>query len=216
MKTKIVLWLVWLIFTAYTLLISPLDHPGVLTLMEKLIKFQISDINAFVVSIFWLMGVWPMIYAGFLFIDERTQNISAWPSFLTSNGAGVMGLLPYLIVRRPNQEFSSYKDIWIKILDSRLYGIFLSLVTLGLLVYAIWAGDWQDFVQQWHTNPFVHLISLDFCLMCLVFPAVLGDDMGRRGLRDFRIFWAVSLVPLGGALAYLSLRPSLPNVHKPI
>lgn len=212
MNTKIVLWLVWLIFTTYTLLIAPLDQPGVLTLMEKLIKFELSDINPIVVSIFWLMGVWPMIYAGFLFIDERTQKISAWPSFLTSNGAGVIGLLPYLIVRRPNQEFSGNKNIWIKILDSRLYGVILSLVTAGLLSYAILAGDWQDFFKQWHTNPFVHLISLDFCLMCVVFPSVLGDDMGRRGLRDSKIFWIVNLVPLLGALAYLSLRPPLPEI----
>jgi hypothetical protein len=60
-------------------------------------------------------------------------------------------------------------------------------------------------------NYFVHLISLDFCLMCIVFPAVLGDDMARRRLRNSQIFWLVTLVPLFGALAYLCFRPSLPE-----
>ena len=50
-------------------------------------------------------------------------------------------------------------------------------------------------------------MSLDFCLLCLLFPTLLGDDMARRGLTDKRIFWAVSLVPLLGAIAYLALRP---------
>ncbi len=211
MGTKILLWLVWLVFVAYTLLLAPLDQPGTLTVIEKLVKLQWVDINPILAAIFSLMGVWPMIYAALLFIDERMQDISAWPSFLASNGSGVIGLLPYLILRQPNQEFSGQKDIWLKILDSRAFGVFLSLTTVGLFAYAILAGDWADFIRQWHTNHFVHLITLDFFLMCLLFPSILGDDMARRGLRDSRIFWAVALVPLLGALAYLCLRPPLPE-----
>jgi hypothetical protein len=211
MGTKIILWLVWLVFVAYTLLLAPLDQPGTLTVIEKLVKLQWVDINPILAAIFSLMGVWPMIYASLLFIDERMQDISAWPSFLASNGSGVIGLLPYLIMRQPNQEFFGQKDIWLKILDSRAFGVFLSLTTAGLLAYAMLAGDWGDFIRQWHTSRFVHLISLDFCLMCVLFPSILGDDMARRGLRDSRIFWAVTLVPLLGALAYLCLRPPLPE-----
>ena len=211
MGTKIVLWLVWAGFTAYTLLLAPLDQPGTLTLIEKLVKLQWADINAILAALFSLMGVWPMIYASLMFIDARMQDIPAWPSFLASNGSGVIGLLPYLILRLPNQEFSGQKDMWLSILDSRAFGVFLSLSTAGLLAYAMLAGDWGDFVRQWHSSRFVHLISLDFCLMCLLFPSLVGDDMARRGLRDSRIFWAVALVPLLGALAYLCLRPPLPE-----
>jgi hypothetical protein len=211
MGTKIVLSLVWLVFVSYTLLLAPLDQPGTLTLIEKLVKLQWADINPILAALFSLMGVWPMIYACLMFIDERMQDIPAWPSFLTSNGSGVIGLLPYLILRKPSQEFSGQKDIWLKLLDSRAFGVVLSLSTAGLLAYAMLAGDWGDFIRQWHTSHFVHLISLDFCLMCLLFPSLLGDDMARRGLRDSRIFWAVALVPLLGALAYLCLRPPLPE-----
>jgi hypothetical protein len=209
MGTKIVLWLIWLVFVAYTLLLTPLDQPGNLMLIEKLVKLQWMDINPILAAIFSLMGVWPMIYASLLLIDERTQDISAWPSLLLSNGSGVIGLLPYLILRQPNQEFSGQKDIWLKTLDSHAFGVFISLVTASLLAYAMLAGDWEHFIQQWHTNHFVHLISLDFCLMCVLFPSILGDDMARRGLRDSIIFWAVTLVPLLGALVYLCLRPPL-------
>ena len=40
--------------------------------------------------------------------------------------------------------------------------------------------------------------------------------MARRGLRDSRIFWAVALVPLVGAIAYLCLRPPMPESNADI
>ncbi|HEY9649390.1 MAG TPA: hypothetical protein V6C95_01920 [Coleofasciculaceae cyanobacterium] len=101
--------------------------------------------------------------------------------------------------------------LWLERLDSRQTGIALGLATVGFLTYAMVAGDWGDFVHQLHTSRFVYLMSWDFCLMWLVFPALLGDYMARRGLRDEGIFWAVALVPLFGAIAYLCLRPPLPE-----
>lgn len=157
------------------------------------------------------MGVWPLVYASLMFTDSRMQEISAWPSFIASNGSGVIGMMPYLILRKPSPEFSGQKNIWLKLLDSRTFAVLLSLSTVGLLAYAILAGDWRDYIAQWRTSRFIYLMSLDFCLLHLVFPSLLGDDMARRGLRDSRIFWAVALIPLFGPLAYLCLRPPMPE-----
>ena len=144
MGRKIVLWLVWAAFIAYTLLLAPLDQPGTLTLIEKLVTLQLEGINPYVVTLFSLMGVWPLLYACLMFIDERMQDISAWPSFLASNGSGVIGMIPYLLLREPSQEISGQKDFWLERLDSRQTGIGLSLVTVGLLAYSLLAGDWED------------------------------------------------------------------------
>jgi hypothetical protein len=80
-----------------------------------------------------------------------------------------------------------------------------------LIAYALIAGDWADYIQQFQTKPFVHLITLDFCLMCLIFPiaSLFEDDMGRRGIHNTALFWAVALIPLFGPLLYLCWRPSL-------
>ncbi len=59
-------------------------------------------------------------------------------------------MIPYLLLREPSQEFSGKKGIWLKILDSRIMGVCLSLITVGLLTYAMLSGDWGDFVAQWH------------------------------------------------------------------
>jgi hypothetical protein len=162
------------------------------------------------------MGVWPMIYACLMFADGRMQNFCAWPYFIGSNFTGVICLLPYLIFRQSNQEFYGKKDKWLAILEQRGTGFILLVVTVALLSYAVIAGNWNDYVQEFWHRPFVHLISLDFCLMCLIFPitSLFDDDMARRGIKDKRIFWAVALVPLFGPLIYLCLRPSLPDITK--
>lgn len=211
MARKVVLWLIWATFIAYTLSLAPLDQPGTLTTIGKLVTFHLEGINPYVITLFSLMGVWPMVYACLMFIDEQMQDIPALPSFLASNGSGVIGMIPYLILREPSQEFSGHKNFFLKTLDSHITGIGLTLTTVGLVAYAIITGDFGDFVHQFQTSHFIHLMSWDFCLMYLVFPSLLGDDMARRGLRNSGIFWAVALVPLFGPLTYLCLRPGLPE-----
>ncbi len=159
------------------------------------------------------MGIWPMSYACLMFADGRMQDFRACPYFIGSNFTGVICLLPYLIFRKSNQEFYGIKDKWLSILDQRNTGVYLLVATIALLIYAIIFGNWEDYIQQFFQRPFVHLISLDFLLMGLIFPitSLFDDDMARRGIKDIRIFWAVALLPLFGPLLYLCLRPSLPE-----
>jgi hypothetical protein len=117
--------------------------------------------------------------------------------------------LPYLALREPNQEFSGSKDTWLKVLDSRWSGVILSISAIGLLGYGLVFGDWGNFVEQYQTSKFINAMSLAVCLLVLLFPALLGDDMARRGLKNSQLFWAVALVPLVGPLLYLCLRPPL-------
>lgn len=214
MVRKILLWWIWAGFVVYTIRLTPLDQPDTWAIAHKLFTLQWTDLNTYLVVIFWLMGVWPMIYACLMFADGRMQSIPAWPYFLASNGTGVLCLLPYLGLRQPNQEFSGPKDAWLRTLDSRSMGIGLIVCAIALIAYALLVGDWGNFVQEWQTRSFVHLIAIDFCLMCLIFPlsTLLNDDMARRGLHNPQLFWLAALVPLFGPLLYLCLRPPLPEL----
>lgn len=120
-------------------------------------------------------------------------------------------MMPYLLLREPHPELSGRKNWWIKIWDSRITGIALLLSTIALVGYAVIDGDFSEFAIQWQTSRFLYLMSLDFSLLYLVFPTLLGDDMARRGIEEPRIFWALAIVPLFGPLVYLSLRPPLPE-----
>ena len=211
MSRKIGFLLLWLGVITYAFLLAPPNQPETPELIKNLSTGKWESINPLIIALFNIMGIWPMIYGGLVFIDGRQQKIRAWLFATASFGVGAFALLPYLALRQSNQEFTGSKGTFLKVLDSRWLGVALTLGTLGLLSFGLLKGDWGDFAQQWQTNRFIHVMSLDFCLLCLLFPALLGDDMARRGWKNSQVFWAVALVPLVGPLLYLCLRPSIPE-----
>ncbi|RMF25356.1 MAG: DUF2834 domain-containing protein, partial [Cyanobacteria bacterium J083] len=91
--------------------------------------------------------------------------------------------------------------------------------TLVLLFFGLSQGDWQDFIQQWKTSKFINVMSLDFCLLTLLIPSLIKDDMARRNIDNEVLFLAINLVPLFGSLLYLCLRPPLPastEINQPL
>lgn len=216
MSGKIGFWLLWVGFVAYAFLLAPPDQPNTFELIKNLSTGKWEGINPLVVSLFNIMGIWPLIYSCLLFIDGRAQKIPAWPFATISFGVGAFALLPYLALRKQNCEFSGSKNLFVKLLDSRLTGIALAIGTIILLAYGVSSGDWSNFVQQWQSSRFIHVMSLDFCLLCLLFPALVGDDMARRGLKNSQLFWPTALIPLFGPLLYLCVRPPLPDAKAAI
>lgn len=208
MLRKIAFGVLWLGLITYAFVFAPPDQPDTFELIKNLSTGQWQGINPLVIALFNIMGIWPLIYSAVIFIDGRSQKILAWPFAAASFAVGAFALLPYLILRQPNQEFPGEKNLLIKSLDSRITGVVLTIGAAILVAYGL-QGNWGDFVQQWQTSRFIHVMSLDFCLLCLLFPALLGDDMARRGWKNQPLFWIISLVPLFGPLIYLCLRPPL-------
>jgi hypothetical protein len=209
MSRKVALGLLWLGLAVYAFFLAPPDQPNTLELIKNLIAGNWQGINPIVVSLFNILGIVPMIYACLLLIDGRQQKLPAWPFVTFSFGIGAFSLLPYLALREPNQEFTGNKNLLLKIVDSRICGVVISLASIALIAYGFIGGNWQDYIYQFQTSRFIHVMSIDFCVLCLLFPSILGDDMARRGINNPKFFWAVSLIPLFGALAYLCLRPPL-------
>lgn len=212
MARKTAFGLLWVGFVAYAFLLAPPDQPDTLTLIQNLSTGQWQEINPLVVALFNIMGIMPLIYGCLLFLDGRGQKLPAWIFSLAAFAVGAFALLPYLSLRQANGTFVGKKDWLLGVLDSRWTGGILAIGAIALLFYGIHSGDWSDFVRQWQTSRFIHVMSLDFCLLCLLFPALLPDDMSRRGWLDQRIFWAVTLLPLIGAVAYLTLRPPIQSI----
>ena len=228
MLRSISIWLVWISFTSYAFFFAPPNQPDTFDLILDLSTGNWQDINPLIISLFNLMGVLPMIYACFLFIDGKGQKIWAWPFAIASFGVGAFALLPYLALRKgssppfeggaceprqPNPDWQGEKNLLLKILDSPLTGIALTLGTIVLLSFGLLYGNWADFIQQWQTSRFIHVMSLDFCILCLFFPALIKDDLARRGIEQNWVLWAISFIPLFGTLVYLCLRPPLPETR---
>jgi len=199
----------WLGFLAYAFLAAPPDSPETWTTIVRLSSGDWAGINPLIVALFNLMGLWPLIYAGFLYSDGRGQRVRAFPFAIASFAVGAFALLPYLALRQPNPRFTGPQDRWLRLHNSRWLGVGLSLGAIALLAYGLGQGDWADFAQQWQTSRFIHVMSLDFLLLCALVPALLGDDAARRGGLPPALLRAIALVPLLGPLAYLCLRPPL-------
>jgi hypothetical protein len=211
MAKRITFWLLWLGFLIYAFNFAPPEQPGTFDLILDLSTGKWDGINPVIIALFNLMGIFPLIYACMLLIDGRGQKIWAWVFSVISFAVGAFAILPYLGLRQDNPEFVGEKDWLLKVLDSNWFAVSLTLGATALTGYAIFYGNWGDFVQQWQTNRFIHVMSLDFCLLCALFPALLGDDMQRRNIKNQSIFWIIGSIPLFGALFYLALRPQLPD-----
>jgi hypothetical protein len=211
MFRKIALGLLWVGFVVYAFRLAPPNQPDTLTLIQNLSTGKWNGINPLVIALFNIMGVLPLLYGCFLYSDGRMQKLPAWPFAVGSFAVGAFALLPYLVLRQPAPTFTGTKDWGLQLWDSRWLGGLVAVGAIVLLTYGLTQGDWSDFVQQWQTSRFIHVMSLDFCLLCLLPVTLLGDDMSRRGLNDRWLFWTVAIVPLLGTLAYVTFRPPLPE-----
>lgn len=216
MPNKIGFWLIWILFAVYAFIFAPPDRADTSALIQKLIAGDWQSINAYIVALFNLMGVFPCVYACLLASDGQGQKVPAWIFSGLSFVVGAFALLPYFALRESNPVFIGKKGWNVKILDSRLTGVAIAAIAIYFLVYGFSSGNWTDFVQQWQTSRFVHVTSLDFCMLSLMFPWLLSDDMQRRGMSNDRFFTFVAVIPLIGALIYLCLRSPLVESEAPV
>ena len=211
MGRKIFFWLLWAGFIAYAIFLAPSGGASNLELLINLFTLQWSEINPVVLTLLALVGFWIFIYSAVLFFDGRMQKLPFWIFAIASLGTGVIGLLPYLALRESNGEFSGAKDWWLKILDSRLTALYLITGIVALGTYVLIADGWSEFMVQFQTLRFVNVMTVAIGVFWLCFPTVVGDDLARRGVKKGEILWAMTFIPLVGAIAYLFVRPLLPD-----
>lgn len=209
--SKIGLWLLWIGLIIYAFFFAPGDRPDTLELIKKLSFGDWKEINNTIIALFNLMGVLPMIYACLLAIDGQNQKIKPLPFAICAFFVGAFSIIPYLAMRQSTNLWTGKKTLLVKILDSRWTAILLSASAIILLVQGLVYGDWQDFVRQWQISKFINVMSLDFCLLSLLLPILVKDDLQKRNIANHLIFWMISLIPLLGTLGYLCLRPGLPD-----
>ena len=217
---KITFGLMWLALVTYSVIFtvdkvkssSPEAFQQDLDLIINMSVLKWDGINPIIIAIFFIMGIFPLLYGAFILFDSDKQSVSPYPFFATSFGLGAFTLLPYFALRQPDTAWKKKKGLLLKVLDSRLMAIVSTISILAFLIWGAINGDWSDFVTQWHTSQFVHVMTIDFCILSLLLPiAILKDDMERRGVEDSKLFWLAIFVPLFGSLIYWCIRPQLIN-----
>ena len=196
----------------YAILLSPPNNADTLGTIRQLSTGQWATLNPVVVVLFNLMGLWPLIYASLALSDGRDQTVPAWPFVVVAFGLGAFALMPYLVLRKSTFDlpYRSADSVLLRVMTHRLFGASVVAATLLLVAYGLAQGKggatWRPFLHQFSTSRFIHVMSLDFCMLTLLTPSLLRDAMARRGIAPS---WrALSLFPLLGPALYLALRPA--------
>lgn len=203
----------WLGFVIYAMFMAPPSTPETGEMIRQLLTGAWTNLNPGVVVLFNLMGLWPVIYASLALTDGVDQAFPAWPFVLASFGLGAFALLPYLALREPTctRPYQTTNTALLNVLNHRLMGMGVAIVTLLILAYGLSQGHWntvlQDFLHEFSTSRFIHVMGLDFCLLTLIIPSLLWDDMTRR--RVTPLWRSIFLLPLLGPALYLALRPTV-------
>lgn len=203
----------WLGFVTYAIFLSPPSTPETFETIKDLSTGQWRELNSAVVVLFNFMGLWPVVYAAVALDDGREQTIPAWPFVVGSFALGAFALLPYLVLRKSTAHFPYHPgdSFLLKGLGHRFVGVGIVMACLLLMVYGVHnghSGTLQTFYEQFVTSQFIHVMSLDFCMLTMLTPSILWDDMIRRQVPGY---WrSLSLIPLLGPGLYLAIRPVRP------
>ena len=166
--------------------------------------------NPAIWAVFNLLGVVPLMYWALMFPDGRGQRVWAWPFALGLMAAGSFALLPYLILRRPFPvPRPGAPNFLVRWFGGRPFAVVVTLALVALLAYGIGRGDGADYARWFRASNFIHVMTVDLLLLTLLFPALLRDDMARRGVPDDGPLGRLALaVPLLGPALYLLCRPT--------
>ncbi|CAN0927282.1 hypothetical protein LINGRAHAP2_LOCUS35812 [Linum grandiflorum] len=218
--SSILLFVFWGGILFYVFNLTPNQTPSRdLYFVQKLCFLKGDDgfrMNEVLVSLWYIMGLWPLAYSMLLLPTGRSSksSIPVWPFLVLSCFGGAYALLPYFVLWNPPPppvDETELKKWPLNVMDSKFTAVALLAAGLGLFVRAgMSVGDWSEFYQYFRESKFIHATSLDFSLLSLFAPFWVYNDMTARKWFD-KGAWLlpISLVPFLGPALYLVLRPSL-------
>lgn len=207
---KKILAAVWLLGWIHVLGFAPEGGASIADTIAGVMQAGNAAFDPMVFMVFNLLGVWPLIMLAIL-VQDNQGRLKAWPFALSSMVLGNSALYIYLFVRKEQKTFEGAITPLIRFAESKILAVALLATTVGLLAYGLSQGSFTAFVETWHVNVFVNVMTVDFFLFPIAFAFVLADDMRRRHMPINGFFWLYALVPALGAVIYLTLRAPLPK-----
>ncbi|KAL8150961.1 hypothetical protein V2J09_020769 [Rumex salicifolius] len=221
--TSILLFVLWAALMYYVFNLTPDQTPSRDEyFLKKLLNLKGDDgfrMNDVLVALWYIMGLWPIVYSMLLLPTGRSSksSIPAWPFSVLSFFGGAYVLLPYFILWRPPPPPIEEDELqkWpLNFLESKITAGVLGAAGLGLIIYAGLAiGDWKEFFQYFRESKLVHVTSLDFMLLSTFAPFWVYNDMtARKCFEKYSWLLPFSVIPFIGPSLYLLLRPLPPTV----
>ncbi|CAM0949289.1 unnamed protein product [Alopecurus aequalis] len=221
--TSVLLFGIWAGLMYYVFQLAPNQTPyRDMYFLQKLCNLRADDgfrMNEVLVSLWYIMGIWPLVYTMLLLPTGRSSKskIPVWPFLALSCIGGAYALIPYFVLWKPPPPAIDEDEIgqWpLKFLESKLTAGVTFAVGLGLIIYAGKAtgADWREFFQYARESKFIHATCLDFTLLSTFAPFWVYNDMTARRWKKGSWVLPLALIPVLGPSLYLLMRPSLSSL----
>ncbi|XP_019459252.1 PREDICTED: uncharacterized protein LOC109359151 [Lupinus angustifolius] len=222
--TSILLLLLWAGLMYYVFFLAPNQTPSSDEYyLKKLLNLKGDDgfrMNQVLVSLWYIMGLWPLTYSMLLLPTGRSSKskVPVWPFLILSCFGGAYVLLPYFVLWNPPPppvEETELKKWPLNFMESKVTAAVSLAAGIAIIAYAGLAGgnEWKEFYQYFRESKFIHVTSIDFTLLSTFAPFWVYNDMTARKWFD-KGSWLlpISLIPFLGPSLYLLLRPSLSTI----
>ncbi|CAF0893797.1 unnamed protein product [Rotaria sordida] len=215
-----IFWIIWFIFIIYSVLLAPKNDQTTkptFLYVKQLTFGPWNDIDPYVITLFYYLGVWPFIYLSILLVDGQNQPFNGTLASSLSMALGSFILLPYFALRRSENARKFKLNFFVRLFDSKFISILLMLATVGLTFFAVNYGDFRVFLHEFWTNQFIHVMTIDFFIVSFLFPYLIGDDLERRKMtqnNQFQFYFYLCFIPLIGPLIYLYQRQPLQQIKQ--
>ena len=221
------LFVLWGGLLAYALLLSPNQIPQFdMYLLRKFLNLEEPDgvsINAVFTALFYVMGLWPLMYTALLVPAGRNRSVPVMPFAALSYGIGAFGLLPFMALWRPDgtvkagdlppapADVEGFGDVITRGMENRAvaYGILAGVMFCVVSAATAGATAWRDYGTLFFMSRFVHVTTVDFMTLTLLAPFWMENDARLRrweGVGDWRMT-GLQCLPVLGPAVYLCLRP---------
>lgn len=218
------LFLLWGGLAAYAFLLSPNQTPlRDSYFIEKFVGLANDEVplNAVFTQLFYVMGVWPLIYTALLVPAGKSANgVPAWPFFTLSYAVGAFGLLPFMALWQPpatppqlppaKEDLEGTGNLLARGMESPVIAWLLLAGAAACLIQAATAGGdaWVEYIRLARESRLVHVTTLDFLTLTALAPFWMDNDATLRKWegRD-SLLLPLSLLPVLGPAIYLVLRP---------
>ncbi|XP_042442864.1 uncharacterized protein LOC122027917 [Zingiber officinale] len=219
--TSVLLFGLWAGLMYYVFQLAPNQTPyRDMYFLQKLFFLKGDDgfvMNRVLVAVWWMMGLWPLVYSMLLLPTGRSSRskVPVWPFLVASFFVGAYALIPYFVLWKPPPPAVEEEELtnWpLNFLDSKVTAMITIIAGLGLIVYAGLADGavWMEFYQYCRESKLIHVTVIDFLLCTAFAPFWVYNDMTARGWMN-KGSWLlpIALIPLVGPALYVLLRPPL-------
>ncbi len=198
--------LIWIGLVLIAVLPILPDDSNTFDLVLAMVRMDFQAINPLTFAVFNMLGVLPAACAAILLYDH--DQPPPQPFVIGSFFLGSFALLPYLALRRVTTPLRAAPGRIIRALGSRVAGIILMTIAVGLFAFGIAQGDLGAYAEALLTSKFITLMSLDLLVLTAALHRLVAIDRRRRNLsRHGPMAWVSLFVPLAGPLCYLMVRP---------